>query len=175
MEKIKTRLGLMDRLQAWRASWRLWSDGPRGDEVWARFGTNGRRPGEKQVRLRSMHQQGHMMIWRGSYHLWYGWCMCCINDEGDGMECARQRYICRAFHFTGQRLCREVHDRVSNRRPYYEERQTYLHIGHLVPLEWSNFACMLGSSGVEKRVLILWKNICEKLTHVHKLVNTWWC
>jgi hypothetical protein len=21
-----------------------------------------------------------------------GWCMCCINIEGDGMECARQRY-----------------------------------------------------------------------------------
>jgi hypothetical protein len=32
-----------------------------------------------------------------------GWCMCCINDGGDEMECARQRYICRAFHFTGHR------------------------------------------------------------------------
>jgi hypothetical protein len=21
-----------------------------------------------------------------------GWCMCCINIEGDGMECARPRY-----------------------------------------------------------------------------------
>jgi hypothetical protein len=27
------------------------------------------------------------------------------------MECARQRYNPRAFHFSGQRLCREVHDR----------------------------------------------------------------
>jgi hypothetical protein len=26
-----------------------------------------------------------------------------------------------------------------------------------------------------KRVLILWKNVCEKLTHVHKVVITWWC
>jgi hypothetical protein len=32
-----------------------------------------------------------------------GWCMCCINIKGDGMECARQRYICRAFHFTDYR------------------------------------------------------------------------
>ena len=47
---------------------------------------------EKQVRSRSMNQQGHVMIWSGSYHLWYGWCMCCINIEGDGMECTRQRY-----------------------------------------------------------------------------------
>jgi hypothetical protein len=31
-----------------------------------------------------------------------GWYMCCINIEGDGMECIRQRYICRAFHFTSQ-------------------------------------------------------------------------
>jgi len=26
--------------------------------------------------------------------------MCCINIGGVGMECTRQRYICRAFHFT---------------------------------------------------------------------------
>jgi hypothetical protein len=32
-----------------------------------------------------------------------GWCMYCINIGGDGMECARQMYICRAFHFTGHR------------------------------------------------------------------------
>ena len=36
VEKIKIRLGLMDRLQAWRASWRLWSDGPRGGEAWSK-------------------------------------------------------------------------------------------------------------------------------------------
>ena len=28
----------------------------------------------------------------GSYHLVIGWCMCCINNGGDGMECTRQRY-----------------------------------------------------------------------------------
>ena len=32
-----------------------------------------------------------------------GWCMCCINIEGDGMECTRQRYICRSFHFISHR------------------------------------------------------------------------
>jgi hypothetical protein len=32
-----------------------------------------------------------------------GWCMCCINNGGDEMECARQRYICKAFHFIGHR------------------------------------------------------------------------
>ena len=41
-----------------------------------------------------------------------GWGVCYINTGGDGMECARQRYICRVFHFTSQRLCREVYDRV---------------------------------------------------------------
>ena len=55
---------------------------------------------------------------------------------------------CRAFHFTGQRLCREVHDRIYDRWPYYQEGQTCLHIGHLVPLERSNIALLLGSSGV---------------------------
>jgi hypothetical protein len=46
-----------------------------------------------------------------------------------------------------------------------------LHIGHLEPLERSNFAYVLGSNGVVKRVLILWKNICKNLTHVHKVVT----
>jgi hypothetical protein len=44
-----------------------------------------------------------------------------------------------------------------------------------VPLERSNFAYVLGSSGVVKRVIILWKNIYEKLTHVHMVVIIWWC
>jgi hypothetical protein len=61
---------------------------------------------EKQVRSRSMNQQGHVMIWSRSYHLWYGWCMCCISDGGDKIECARQSYICRAFYFTGH-ICIE--------------------------------------------------------------------
>jgi hypothetical protein len=29
--------------------------------------------------------------------------MCCIDDGGDEMECARQRYICRIFYFIGHR------------------------------------------------------------------------
>jgi hypothetical protein len=45
-----------------------------------------------------------------------------------------------------------------------------LHIDHLVPLERSNFTYVLGSSGMVKRVLIRWKNVCQKLTHVHKVV-----
>ena len=32
-----------------------------------------------------------------------GRCMCCISIKGDGMECARQRYICRGFHFIHHR------------------------------------------------------------------------
>ena len=58
--------------------------------------------GEGQVRSRSMNQYDHVMIWSGSYHLWYGWCMCCINIR-DGIEYARQMYICRAFYFTDHR------------------------------------------------------------------------
>ena len=48
--------------------------------------------GEEQVRSRSMNQYGHMMIYSGSYHCQSCWCMCCINIEGVGIECARQRY-----------------------------------------------------------------------------------
>jgi transposase len=56
----------------------------------------------------------------------------------------------RVFYFTSQRLCREVHDRVYDRWPYYQEGQTCLHIGHLVSLERSNFPYVLGSSGVAR-------------------------
>ena len=45
--------------------------------------------GEEQVRSRSMDQHDHVMIWSGSYHLVIGWCMRCINNGGDGMDCAR--------------------------------------------------------------------------------------
>jgi hypothetical protein len=41
VEKIRTRLGLMDRLQAWRASWSLLRNGPYGGEAWARLGADG--------------------------------------------------------------------------------------------------------------------------------------
>jgi hypothetical protein len=67
-----------------------------------------RRNGEEQVRSRSMNQQGHMMIWSGSYYLWYGWYMCCINIRGDGVECARQRYNLGHFHFTGHRCVEKL-------------------------------------------------------------------
>ena len=50
-----------------------------------------------------------------------------------------------------------------------------MHIGHLVPLERTNFAYVLGSSGVVKRVLILWKMIVKMLTHIYIVVYTWWC
>jgi hypothetical protein len=63
--------------------------------------------GEEQVRSRTM-DQGHMMIWSGSYHLWYGWCMCWINVGGDGVECARQRYNLGHFHFTGHRCVEKL-------------------------------------------------------------------
>jgi hypothetical protein len=36
-----------------------------------------------------------------------------------------------------------------------------LHIDHLVPLERSDIAMLLGSSGVVKRVKIPFKNVCE--------------
>jgi hypothetical protein len=48
------------------------------------------------------------------------WCLCSINIRGDEMECVRQRYICMAFHFTGQRLCREVHNQIYDRWSYYQ-------------------------------------------------------
>jgi hypothetical protein len=44
------------------------------------------RNSEEQVRSRWMNQYGYVMISSGSYHLMIGWCMCCINIGGDGME-----------------------------------------------------------------------------------------
>ena len=92
VEKIKTWLGLKDRLQCegqvggFRAmdcvAVKLKQDlAPMDDGN-----------GEEQVKSRSMNQYDHMMIWSGSYHYWSCWCMCCIDIGGDGMECARQRY-----------------------------------------------------------------------------------
>jgi hypothetical protein len=80
-------------LQVWRASQRLWSE---GSHVMVKLkqdlASMDRRNGEEQVRSRLMNQYSHVMIWSGSYHLVIGWCLCCINIEGDGMKCARQRY-----------------------------------------------------------------------------------
>ena len=35
-----------------------------------------------------------------------GWMLVWHYRHGDGMECAKQNYICRAFHFTDQKLRR---------------------------------------------------------------------
>jgi hypothetical protein len=86
------RLGSMDRLQVWRASQRLWNEGPC---VTVKLEQNlvpmDQRNGEEQVRSRSMNQYGHVMIWSGSYHLVIGWCMCCINTKGDGIEMCKAK------------------------------------------------------------------------------------
>jgi hypothetical protein len=34
--------------------------------------------------------------------------MCCINVEGDGVECVRQRYNLGHFHFTGHRCVEKL-------------------------------------------------------------------
>jgi hypothetical protein len=41
-----------------------------------------------------------------------GWMLVWHHRQGDGKESARQRCICRAFHFTSLRFSREVLDRV---------------------------------------------------------------
>ena len=50
-----------------------------------------------------------------------------------------------------------------------------MHIGHLVPLERSNIAMLLGSSGVVRSSENPFVNICEMLTHMHMVLLTWWC
>jgi len=37
-----------------------------------------------------------------------GWCMCCINIVGVGMECARQRYNLGHFYFTSHRCVEKL-------------------------------------------------------------------
>ena len=102
VEKIKARLGLMDRLHAWRASWRLWSDGPRGGEAWARLGTDGRRQRWKvsEVKIDEPTRSHDDIKWIISFAD-QGWCMCCINIGGDRMECAKKGITYRVFHFIG--------------------------------------------------------------------------
>jgi hypothetical protein len=51
-----------------------------------------------------------------------------------------------------------------------------LHISHLVSLERSNFAYVLGLSGEASRVPnSSEKMIVKMLTHVHKVVISCWC
>ena len=69
VEKIKTRLGLMDRLQ-----WRRTSQGFEArDREAVKLGQDlalmDRGNGEERARSRLMDQRGHVMIWSGSYHL----------------------------------------------------------------------------------------------------------
>jgi hypothetical protein len=37
-----------------------------------------------------------------------GWMLMWHHRHENKIECTRQRYICRAFYFTSQRLCRGV-------------------------------------------------------------------
>ena len=50
-----------------------------------------------------------------------------------------------------------------------------MHIGHLVPLERSNIAMLLGSSGVVRSSEKFFENDCEMLTHMHMVLFTWLC
>ena len=66
--KIKTRIGLMYRLQ-----WRRASQGFEAmDRVAVKLGQDlapmDRGNGEERARSKSMDQRGHVMIWSGSYH-----------------------------------------------------------------------------------------------------------
>jgi hypothetical protein len=93
VEKIKTWLGLMDWLQAWRASRKLRNKGPRVTvKLEQDLTPMDRRNDEEQVKSRLMNQYDHVMIWSGSYHCWSCWCMCCIDIGGVEMKCTRQRY-----------------------------------------------------------------------------------
>jgi hypothetical protein len=109
VEKIKTWFCSTDRLQVWRKSQRLWSEGPRVTvKLEQNLALMDRHNSEEQVKSRSMNQYDHMMIWSGSYHCWLCWCMCCIDSGGDGMECTRQRYNLGYFHFTSHRCVEKL-------------------------------------------------------------------
>jgi hypothetical protein len=64
------------------------------------------------------------------------------------VECARQRYNLGHFHFTSHRCVEKLMTEFRIDGRTVKRGQTCLHIGHLVPLERSNFAYVLGSSGV---------------------------
>jgi hypothetical protein len=105
--KIKMRLGSMDRLQVWRASRRLWSDGPWDGEAWARLGDDG---STQQWRASEVKIDGPRsyddLKWIISFVIWL--VHCCINVGGDGVECARQRYNLGHFHFIGHRCVEKL-------------------------------------------------------------------
>ena len=62
VEKIKIRLGLIDRLQARRASWRLWNDGTRDGGAYQDLAPMDEGNSEEQVKSRSMNQNHHVKI-----------------------------------------------------------------------------------------------------------------
>ena len=105
----------MDRLQWRRASQDFEARDREAVKLEQDLAPMDRGNGEERARSRSMDQRGHVMIWSGSYHsrklMEFGACVASTigkmkwNAQGKGMTC-------RAFHFTGQRLCREVHDRI---------------------------------------------------------------
>ena len=68
VEKIKTRLGLMDRLQWWRASQGFEARDRVAVKLELDLAPMDRGNGEERARSRSIDQRGHVMIWSGSYH-----------------------------------------------------------------------------------------------------------
>ena len=68
VEKIKTRLGLMDWLQWRRASQGFEARDREAVKLEQDLAQMDQGDGEERARLRSMDQRGHEMIWSGSYH-----------------------------------------------------------------------------------------------------------
>ena len=69
VEKIKTGLGLMDRLQWRRASQGFEARDRKSVKLGQDLAPMDRGNGEERARSRSIDQRGHVMIWSGSYHL----------------------------------------------------------------------------------------------------------
>ena len=68
VEKIKTRLGLMDRLQWRRASQGFEARDREAVKLGQDLEPMDRGNGKERARSRSLNQRGHVMIWSGSYH-----------------------------------------------------------------------------------------------------------
>ena len=69
VEKIRTKFGLMDRLQWRRASQGFEARDRETVKLDQDLAPMDRGNGEERARSRSMDQRGHVMIWSGSYHL----------------------------------------------------------------------------------------------------------
>ena len=68
VEKIKTRLGLMDRLQWRRANQGFEARDREAVKLGQDLEPMDRGNGKERARSRSMNQRGHVIIWSGSYH-----------------------------------------------------------------------------------------------------------